>query len=320
MVGIALASLLCAVPLGGCDDADDGPTTAGVGEPPLILVDTSFLADITRNVAGDEWSVHSLVPTGADPHSFEPTPQDAQAVAQCEVMVINTVGLIPTVDELIAGAGKSIPLVIEAAAGLTRHASGENKGAEDTHSDEGREDDDHHEHGQTDPHFWLDPTNVIVYAENIADGLGTLDPTGANTYVSNAALYAEDLRELDAWILEQAQTIPPERRLLVTNHESLGRFADRYGFVVVGTIFPSTAGEGSPSARQLASLVEEIRATEAPAIFLETGSNADLAEQVAREAGIALVTDLYTHSLGEDASSYLEMMRWNATRIVQALR
>lgn len=294
IVGIALASLLCAGPLGGCDDGDDGPTAAGSGELPLILVDTSFLADITRNVAGDRWEVTWLVPMGADPHSFEPTPQDAQSVARCEAMVINSAGLVPSVDELIAGAGESIPLVIEAAAGVP--------GIDE------------------DPHCWLEPTNVVTYAENIADGLGTLDPAGADRYLSNAIAYADDLRELDAWISARVQTIPEERRLLVTNHESLERFADRYGFVVVGAVFPTVAGEGSPSARQLANLVDEIRASGAPAIFVETGSNADLAEQVAMEAGIVLVSDLHTHSLREDMSTYLEMMRWNVTRIVQALR
>jgi ABC-type Zn uptake system ZnuABC Zn-binding protein ZnuA len=295
MVGIALVPLLGAALLGGCDDdGDDGPTTGGSAELPLILVDTSFMADITRNVAGDGWSVTSLVPKGADPHSFEPTPQDAQAVARCEAIVISAAGLVPAVDALIAGAGESTPVVIEAAAELPGV--------------------DH------DPHFWLDPINVIVCAESIAAGLGELDPAGASTYASNAAAYAQDLRELDAWVSEQVATIPVERRLLVTNHESLGRFADRYGFVVVGSIFPSTAGEGSPSARQLASVVDEIRDTEAPAIFLETGGNIDLAEQVAAETGIVVIDDLYTHSLGEEASTYLEMIRWNVTRIVQVLQ
>jgi ABC-type Zn uptake system ZnuABC Zn-binding protein ZnuA len=294
MVGIALASLLCAFLVGSCDDRNDGSTTAGAGELPLILVDTSFLADITRNVAGDRWQVAWLVPMGADPHSFEPTPQDAQSVALCEAMVINSAGLIPSVDELIAGAGASIPLVIEAAAGVP--------GIDE------------------DPHCWLDPMSVVTYAENIAAGLGKLDPAEASAYVSNAAAYTDDLHELDAWIFEQVETIPAERRLLVTNHESLGRFADRYGFVVVGAVFPTVEGEGSPSARQLASLVDEIRASGAPAIFVETGSNADLAEQVTMETGIVLVSDLHTHSLREDIPTYLEMMRWNVTRIVQVLK
>jgi len=102
--------------------------------------------------------------------------------------------------------------------------------------------------------------------------------------------------------------------------DTFGRFATRYGFEIVGTIFANRTGEGSPSARQLAELVGSIRGAGAPALFLETGSNPDLAEQVAAETGLEVVTDLYTHSLGENAGTYLEMMRWNVTQIVEALR
>jgi ABC-type Zn uptake system ZnuABC Zn-binding protein ZnuA len=292
IAGVAAAVLLCAS-VGGCGGSESGPTGETAGQL-QVLADTSFLADIVQNVAGDRLSVSALVPAGADPHSFEPTPQDAQRVAECEVMVINVAGLLPVVDELIAGAGASDLLVVEAAAGLP----GPNK----------------------DPHYWLDPLDVITYVENIADGLTTIDPVGAAAYRANAATYAQALRELDAWISAQVETIPAARRLLVTNHESFGPFAARYGFEIVGTVFPTTTGEGSPSARQLTELVESIRGTGAPAIFLETGSNPDLAEQVAAEAGVKVVTDLYTHSLGEGASTYLEMMRWNVTKIVEALR
>ena len=106
----------------------------------------------------------------------------------------------------------------------------------------------------------------------------------------------------------------------MTNHESFGHFADRYGFRVVGTVFPTADGEGAPSAKALGSLIKDIRATGAPAIFLETGSNPDLADQVARETGVKVVTDLYTHSLSQNAPTYLDMMRWNVDRVVEALR
>ncbi len=116
------------------------------------------------------------------------------------------------------------------------------------------------------------------------------------------------------------EQIPPERRLLVTNHESFGYFADRYGFEVVGTVFGTGGSQGSPSAQQLAELVKTIEETGAPAIFLEAGANQDLADQVARETGTTVVTDLYLHSLGKDAPTYIDMMRWNVNRVVEALR
>ncbi len=259
-----------------------------------LLADTTFLADIAQNVAGGRFEVSSLIPWGVDPHSFEPTPGDARRLADCRAMVVNVKGLLPAVDDLLAGVTGSDTLLIEAAYGLPD-------------LDE-------------DPHCWLDPVLVITYTQNIADRLSLLDPEGADVFRENAAAYADQLRSLDSWIVSQVQSIPPERRLLVTNHESLGRFAARYGFKVVGTIFATPSGEGSPSARGLSGLVAEISATGAPAIFVETGSNAALAQQVGVEAGVAVITDLYTHSLSEAAPTYLDMMRWNVAKIVEALR
>jgi ABC-type Zn uptake system ZnuABC Zn-binding protein ZnuA len=117
--------------------------------------------------------------------------------------------------------------------------------------------------------------------------------------------------------------VPEARRLLVTNHESFGYFADRYGFQVVGTVIPSVSTGASPSAQQLARLVDRLKATHAPAIFLETGANPQLADQLAQEIGIKIVTDLYTHSVtesGGNAPTYIDMMRYNVQKIVDALK
>jgi ABC-type Zn uptake system ZnuABC Zn-binding protein ZnuA len=278
--------------LAGCAAGERLTTSQTPGTAP-ILTDTSFLADIVQQVAGDRLLTESIVPAGADPHSFEPTPRDAERVSEARAVAVNARGLMPTIDGLLAGAMSGDALLIEAAAGLPGLAE--------------------------DPHCWLDPLAVVTYVENIAGGLALVDPGGEPEYRANAAVYSEALRELDSWIADRVGAIPQERRLLVTNHESLGRFATRYGFVIVGTIFPNSTGEGSPSARQLAELVDSVRAAGAPAIFLETGSNAALAEQLAAETGLEVVTDLYTHSLGQDAPTYLEMMRWNVTKIVEAL-
>ncbi|MFH0916501.1 MAG: metal ABC transporter substrate-binding protein [bacterium] len=282
---------------------------------PAVLVDTSYLADIAQNVAGSRLEVTSLLPIGADPHSFEPTPRDARKVAESRAVIINTPGLEPLVDALIKSAGRPDLVVIEAAAGLSGRIpqAGEVAAGADDH---GLED----SAGEIDPHFWLDPLKVITYVENIEKGLSVIDPEGAETYRLNGEAYVRRLRDLDTWITGQVAGVPLPRRLLVTNHESLGYFADRYGFRIVGTVFPTLGVEGTPSAKQLAALVEKIRATRAPAIFLETGSTGDLARQVARETGTEVVTDLYTHSLGAHASTYLDMMRWNVNLIVEALR
>ncbi len=290
---LSAAVLVCAG-AAGCAGAEKSPTGSITPAAADILTDTSFLADIVQNVVGDRMQVSSLIPLGADPHSFEATPKDAERVAEARAIVVNVKGLLPTVDRLVAGVGAHDQPLIEAAAGI---------------ADLG-----------TDPHCWLDPMLVVTYAENIADRFAQLDEENATLYRENAATYEAKLLELDSWIKTQVDSIPAERRLLVTNHESLGRFAARYGFRIVGTVFSSPSGEGSPSARQIAQLVADIKALGAPAIFVETGSTTGLAEQIGAEAGVKVVTDLYTHSLGEGAPTYIEMMRWNVTKIVEALR
>ena len=263
----------------GC--GDEGATTGAAETQPAVLADTTFLADIARNVAGDRLTVASLLPVGADPHSFEPTPRDARKIAESRVVVINIDGLEPLVDELIASAGSPDLLVVEAAAGLPARVPQPGEAVFAGH--DGVDNGD--EVAEVDPHFWLDPVDVVALRGEHPERSFGHRPGGGRAYEAQRRGVRGALRELDAWIAAQVEKIPAERRLLVTNHESFGYFADRYGFEIVGTVFPTGGAEGSPSAQQLAALVEEIRATGAPAIFLETGSNADLAAAGGREAG-----------------------------------
>jgi ABC-type Zn uptake system ZnuABC Zn-binding protein ZnuA len=295
---------LVVVLLAGCGRAS-APATPPGGTRLSVLAAEAFLADIAQNVAGSQTVVLTLMPTGVDPHAYEPTPGDVARVADSDVLIVNGAGLEGFLSEMLRNAGGQ-RLVIEASAGLaTREVPGP---------------DDHHE---GDPHFWLDPNNVIRYVENIRAGLTQADPRGAAIYTANAQEYIARLRELDQWIAAEVAAIPQERRLLVTNHESFGYFADRYGFRVVGSIIPSVSTGASPSARQLAELVDAVRAAGVPAIFLETGSNPQLAQQLAREAGIRVVTQLYTHSPGAtdgSAVGYIGMMEYNTRAIVDALK
>ncbi|MCX6065454.1 MAG: metal ABC transporter substrate-binding protein [Chloroflexi bacterium] len=179
-----------------------------------------------------------------------------------------------------------------------------------------------HQH-EGDPHFWLDPTLVVKYVENIRDGLIAADPAGKDVYTRNAAAYIVKLTDLDGWIKAEVAQIPAERRVIVTNHESFGYFADRYGFTIIGTIVPSVTTGASPSAQQLARLVDRIKLTGALAIFLETGASSQLADQVSAETGVKVVTGLYSHSItkaGGEAPTYLEMMKYNVNAIVGALK
>jgi ABC-type Zn uptake system ZnuABC Zn-binding protein ZnuA len=268
----------------------------------VILTSTTLLADLARNIAGERLAVDSLLPVGADPHSYQPVPQDAAKISKSKVLIINGAGYEHFLESLLENAGGERQ-IIEASSGLKLRTEAENEDS-------------------VDPHLWLDPNNVIVYVENIREGLTHFDPDGATIYQSNADSYIAQLEELDKWINEQVAQIPPERRLLVTNHEALGYFAERYGFKVVGTVIESFSTDASPSAQQMAALVDQIKSSGAPAIFLDASDNPALAQQIAAETGVTVLTDLQLESLtdGPPAATYIDMMKQNVTKIVNALR
>ena len=270
--------------------------------PPDILTTTTILADITRHVAGDQLVTESLLPFGADPHSYQPVPQDTKKINESKVLIVNGADYERSLNSLLTNVGDKKEL-IEVSTGLRLITNPENE-------------------KEIDPHLWLDPNNVIVYVDNIRAGLTNFNPDSADIYQANARAYVTQLQELDAWINGQVAQIPPKRRVLVTNHDSLEYFADRYGFKIVGSVIPGFSSDASPSAEQMADLIDRIKLFEVPAVFLDTADNPALAQQIASETGVKVVTDLHLESLteGAPAGTYIDMMRYNVTKIVEALK
>jgi ABC-type Zn uptake system ZnuABC Zn-binding protein ZnuA len=284
------------------------PAENAASGPLKVLAVESFLADIAQNVAGERITIDTLMPLGMDPHAYQPTPKDVAKIAESQVLIVNGANFESWLDKTLQNAGGQ-HTVIEASAGLTSRKPTANESIDPDHAG--------------DPHFWLDPTKVTHYVENVRNGLTAADPAGKAVYAQNAEKYISQLKDLDNWIKAQVSQIPPEKRLLVTNHESFGYFADRYGFTIAGTVIPSTSSEASPSAQQMAALIDHIKLTGVKAIFLETGANSQLADQIAQETGAKVVTDLYTHSIterGGEVPSYIEMMKHNVRLIVEALK
>ena len=181
---------------------------------------------------------------------------------------------------------------------------------------------DEHDHGPLDPHFWFDPVRVKIAVNEIAAQLSALDPEGVTVYQRNATDYGKQLDELHDWVLEQVEVVQPERRLLVTSHDTFAYFAKAYGFEVVGLVIPSLGPDLEPSGEHLAEVVEVVREHGVPAVFGETTVSERLAQAVAMETGAELV-QLYSGSMGVEGSSgdtYLGMVRTNVERIVEALK
>jgi len=302
--------------LTGCQAAS--PTAQAGPKSIRILAVETFLADIAQNVAGDRSVVEILVPAGVDPHSFEPGPQDIARLKEIDVLILNGAGLEGWLEDILQNHEKN-QIVVRASEGLVSRSPQQGELSEEA-EETGHSGD---EHADRDPHFWLDPNQVIWYVENIQAGLSQADPDGREAYGKNAEEYIRKLKELDGWIEQEVQTIPQDKRLLVTNHEAFGYYADRYGFQIIGTVIPGVSTESSPTAMQMADLVDRIRSTQAKAIFIESSANPQLAEQIGQETGVKVVEDLYIESLsgpGGPAPTYIEMMKYNTRTIVGALQ
>ena len=272
------------------------PSTSG-GLP--VVATTSLIGDVARQVGGSRVDVRVLLPLGADPHAFEPRPQDVAALTDAQIVLVNGFGLEETLDRLLQNAKYLVNVSTDIEAlPLAEEGNG------------------------LDPHVWQDPNNVIVWARNIADAFAQADPVHADEYAANAEAYIAELTSLDAWIVEQVSQIPEANRKLVTDHSDFGYFANRYGFEQIGEVVPSVSTGSSPSAQELAALEDAIRTGGVKAVFVGSTVSPDLSRRVADDTGVRLVF-LFTDSLsqtGGGAESYLEFMRYNVNTIVEALK
>ncbi len=315
------ALLLAVVFISGCAaGANPAPTTLGSttfdvlptlvpvplasGERLRVVATTSIVADVVRAIAGDRVDVAELVPLGADPHDFQPTPQDAAAISNADVVFINGAGLEQYMTRLLANAGGGIPVVPVSYGTTLLTLQGGGSAPED------------------DPHIWFDPNNVKTWVTNIRSALSALDPGGEATYQAHADAYLAQLDALDAWIREQVAAVPEARRKLVTDHTFMAYFSKEYGFEQVGMVTEGSSTLAEPSAQELASLEDAIRAQHVAAIFVGTTVNPQVAQQIAQDVGIHVVP-IYTGSLSDPAGpagTYLDFMRYDVGQIVAALR
>jgi ABC-type Zn uptake system ZnuABC Zn-binding protein ZnuA len=273
-----------------------------------VVATTTVFADLVREAGGAAVRVTSLVPAGGDPHTYAPTPSDVRSIAGADLVVMNGLGVDDWLKPLLAEAKRPLSALVELGpdepgvtylAGIGGAAAG---GA-----------------GAVNPHLWLNVAYAELYVKRIVAALQAAAPTKQAALQASGDAYLARLAALDAEIRAQVATIPEANRKLVSYHDAFPYFAAAYGLTIVGTVVPAPGQD--PSAGQVVALIDTIRASGVKAIFSEAQFNPKVEQQLAAEAGVTVVSNLYNDALGAPPlDTYEAIMRWNADRVVEALR
>jgi len=297
-------ALAAALVLLSCNS--DGGSATSLQQPGdlRIVATTSIAGDIVGGMGGERADVQVLIPNGSDPHDYAPSARQVALLQSADVVVAIGLGLEAGLGDVLEAAARDDVPVVE----LAEFAEPKPRGGSG-------------DAGALDPHIWLDPIRVAAASRALGLELSTLDPSGG--WAGLAEAYASQMEQLDRTIRTRLEAIAPEDRKLVTNHEALGYFAERYDFEIVGVVVPGGSTLAAPSSSQLAELVEAMRAEDVQAIFVETSAPATLADAVAAEVGAdVLVIELFTAALGEPGSgadTLLGVLETDAARIAEAL-
>jgi zinc/manganese transport system substrate-binding protein len=282
-----------------------------------VIATTPILGDLVRQVGGDQVNVDVLIPLGADPHDFEPSAAQAAQLRDASLIVANGLGLEERLESALDGAQKDgvpvfevgeqlDPLSIGTADKEETHAEDDGHGHKDDghgHKDEAPAQEEAHNHGTEDPHVWLDPERMATAASLVATQLATTTGLDAAPFQERAATYAEAARAAETEARALLAELPADQRKLISNHDALEYFAQRFNLEVIGTVIPGGSTLAEPSAADLSDLVALIEANNVKAIFSESTVSSKLIESLAREVGSQVsVVELSTDTLGEPGS------------------
>lgn len=286
---IATAALAAGFAMVGC--GDDGAGGDGVH----VVATTPQAADLARNVVGDRGTVTQILPANADPHDYEPKPSDAEVLLDADLIVRSGGDVDEWMDQIMESSGSDAPV-------LTLIDEVPTIQTDD----------------QADPHWWQDPRNAIVAVGSIRDRLLELDPDAASAFRANARAYVADLRRLDGSIAACMDRIPAADRKLVTSHDALGYYAERYGIDVIGAVIPALSTQAQASAGETADLVELIRRTGVGTIYPEAGVSAQLEQAIADDAGARVGGELWADTLapeGSEGDTYIGALESNTREL-----
>lgn len=306
---VILLALFVGIILAACTNQKTEETKeTSVNDKVTVVATNSIIADMVTNVGGELVEIHSIVPVGTDPHEYEPLPEDIAKSTEADIIFFN--GL-----NLETGGNGWFSKLMETSKkveGTDYFAVSE--GVEPKYlTSKGQE-------SEQDPHAWLDISNGIIYVNNIAKVLEEKDPANKEIYKKNAEAYVKKLEKLHEEAKVEFATIPKEKALLVTSEGAFKYFSAAYGLEAAYIWEINTESQGTPE--QMSQVIERIRETKVPALFLETSVDARSMESVAKETNLPIYAKIFTDSLakkGEDGDTYESMMTWNLTKIRDGL-
>ncbi len=300
-----LAVLLTLLTVAACSGSPNSSATAPINAYQVITT-TSIFADLAKMALGDAAHIESIIPAGADVHTFEPSPSDVEKIQSADLIIANGLGLDGWIQSLIDAAGTGEADTLLLGEGLDQESGWVYLSNAETP-------------GTFDPHIWLDPKGAALYVQRIADHVSRNAPDLAQRIAATSADGITRINAIDADLAVDFAAIDPDQRKIVTMHDAFGYFARAYEIEIVGVAVASPGQD--PSAQEIRALIDAIRAAGVTALFSEVQLPSKVLDQIAAETGATVLQDLYSDALGASpADSYLGVMRTNADAILGALR
>ena len=296
-----------AVGLFACSSAKQG-SSSNEATKLKVVATNSIIADITKNIAGDKIYLHSIVPVGQDPHEYEPLPDDVKKTSEANLILYNGINLET------GGNAWFTKLVQNAKKEENKDYYAVSEGVDVIYL-EGQ-----HEKGKEDPHAWLNLENGMIYAKNIAKQLEAKDPKNKDFYEANLKTYLEKLSKLDKESKDKFNNIPAEKKMIVTSEGAFKYFSKAYNVPSAYIWEINTEEEGTPD--QIKTLVEKLRKTKVPSLFIESSVDERPMQTVSKDTNIPIYEKIFTDSIaepGQNGDSYYSMMKWNLDKISEGL-
>jgi manganese/iron transport system substrate-binding protein len=272
---------------------------------PKVVATTTVLCDLTRQIAATTIDLICPIPSGSDPHIYEPKPGDRKAIEEAKLVLYGGYNFEPSLIKIIHSTSTAAPKIAVGEVAVSNPQ---------TLKEDGKT--------EADPHVWHNARNGIRMIETIQSELAKVAPENTALYAKNAQTITKEIAQIDTWIKVQVATIPPASRKLVTTHDALGYYAKAYSIPLEGAL-EGVSTDAKPTARRIADLVRIIQATRVPTIFAELTINPQLIKIVAKDAKVKVSDrELFTDGLGEpgrEGATYQKMLIANTQAIVEGL-